>query len=237
MPALRPPAGSGGDTRTGLGAAGARHAPAGPHGAGGVPLDRAVRRTGDGLRSLPAGPVPALPRRAPPRLPTTGSARPMAMADQPARRKRKTSTPAKHPGATTRAPTGLAGHGLTKAGGSPPARTGGARASPFPVSSNSSQDRCSEALCCTRGRARRTPRRSTRRTAHSAPLRPPRPVAGSLTTLTCELTGITEASVSAGTSPSSIPGGISPCRGRQKHLRRATGSTTPPARTEGALSR
>jgi hypothetical protein len=58
------------------------------------------------------------------------------------------------------------------------------------------------------------------------------------TTLTCELTGITEASVSAGTNPTTIPNRQQPTSGQtEAPPARATGFTTPPARTEGALDR
>ncbi|WP_344388616.1 hypothetical protein, partial [Streptomyces vastus] len=58
------------------------------------------------------------------------------------------------------------------------------------------------------------------------------------TMLTCELTGITEASVSAGTNLSSVPDRHRPTSGQtEAPPARATAFTTPPARTEGALSR
>jgi hypothetical protein len=58
------------------------------------------------------------------------------------------------------------------------------------------------------------------------------------TTLTCELTGITEQSVSAGTNPTTIPNRQQPTSGHtEAPPARATGFTTPLARTEGALDR
>lgn len=58
------------------------------------------------------------------------------------------------------------------------------------------------------------------------------------TTLTCELTGITEASVSAGTNTPRFPNRYQPPAGQtEAPPARATGFTTPPARTEGALDR
>jgi hypothetical protein len=58
------------------------------------------------------------------------------------------------------------------------------------------------------------------------------------TMLTCELTGITEASVSAGTNSFSIPAPHQPTSGQtEAPPAHATGFTTPPARTEGALDR
>ncbi len=58
------------------------------------------------------------------------------------------------------------------------------------------------------------------------------------TTLTCELTGITEASVSAGTNTPRFPNRHhSPAGQTEAPPARATGFTTPPARTEGALDR
>ncbi|GAA1265666.1 hypothetical protein GCM10009646_61660 [Streptomyces aureus] len=58
------------------------------------------------------------------------------------------------------------------------------------------------------------------------------------TTLTSELAGITEHSVSAGTNPTSLPAGTHP-QHRQTGASpaRARTFTTPPARTEGALDR
>ncbi len=54
--------------------------------------------------------------------------------------------------------------------------------------------------------------------------------------LTCELTGITETSVSAGTNPSSVPDTQQPTSGQtEAPPARATTFTTPPARAEGAL--
>ncbi|AUA17177.1 hypothetical protein CFP59_09370 [Streptomyces malaysiensis subsp. malaysiensis] len=56
--------------------------------------------------------------------------------------------------------------------------------------------------------------------------------------LTCELTGITEATVSAGTNPTSVPDQPQPTSGQtEAPPARATAFTTPPARTEGVLSR
>jgi hypothetical protein len=64
------------------------------------------------------------------------------------------------------------------------------------------------------------------------------PWAAPSTTLTCELTGITEPSVSAGTNPTTIPNRDQPTSGQTEappaYARRFT---TPPARTEGALGR
>ena len=58
------------------------------------------------------------------------------------------------------------------------------------------------------------------------------------TTLTCEVTGITEASVSAGTNPTSVPDRHQPTSGHTRSTSaHATALTTPPARTEGALDR
>ena len=58
------------------------------------------------------------------------------------------------------------------------------------------------------------------------------------TTLTCELTGITETSASAGTNSSSVPYQPQPMSGQtEAPPARATGFTTPPVRTEGALAR
>lgn len=57
------------------------------------------------------------------------------------------------------------------------------------------------------------------------------------TTLSCELTGITEASVSAGTNPTTIPNRPQPSAGQtEAPPARATAFTTPPARTQGALT-
>ncbi len=97
LPALRAAAGPCGDTRTGMGVAGAGHAPAGPHGAGGAPVDRTVRRTGHGLRGVSAGPVPAVPHRAPSRLPGTPPAGPVAVVDEPTRGERTASGPTGRP--------------------------------------------------------------------------------------------------------------------------------------------
>jgi hypothetical protein len=58
------------------------------------------------------------------------------------------------------------------------------------------------------------------------------------TMLTCELTGITEGSVSAVTNPSSIPDRHQATSEQtEAPPARGMGFTTPPARTEGALDR
>ncbi|MGW2939751.1 hypothetical protein ACWDA7_50755, partial [Streptomyces sp. NPDC001156] len=58
------------------------------------------------------------------------------------------------------------------------------------------------------------------------------------TMLTCELTGITEGSVSAGTNPSSVPDRHQPTSEQtEAPAAHATAFTTPPARAEGALTR
>lgn len=58
------------------------------------------------------------------------------------------------------------------------------------------------------------------------------------TMLTSEPTGITEQSVSAGTNPSSVSDRHQPTPGQtEAPPAHATAFTTPPARTEGALSR
>ncbi|MDQ1029197.1 hypothetical protein QF035_006779 [Streptomyces umbrinus] len=57
-------------------------------------------------------------------------------------------------------------------------------------------------------------------------------------TPTCELTGITEQSASAGTNPTSVPQRYQPTSGADGSTpAHATGFTTSPARTEGALDR
>src|SRR5690606_26827805 len=97
LPVLRAAAGSGGDAGAGLGTAGAGHASAGSHGAGGASVDRAVRWTGDGLRGESAGSVPAVPYRAPSRLPGAAAAGSVAVVDEPARGERAASGAAGRP--------------------------------------------------------------------------------------------------------------------------------------------
>ncbi len=80
---LRCTAGPRGDDGVRLGAAGAGRGAPGPHGPCRAPVDRAVRRAGDRPRRLPAGPVPAVPRRTPPGLSTAAAPGSVAVADGP----------------------------------------------------------------------------------------------------------------------------------------------------------
>lgn len=153
LPVLRAAAGPCGDTRTGMGVAGAGHAPAGPYGAGGAPVDRTVRRTGHGLRGVSAGAVPAVPHRAPSRLPGTAPAGPVAVVDEPTRGERTTSGATGRPRAAP-ASRGVAGRRLRGTSGtSRPAREDVPGSSPRTIHG----PRCTPAQGCTRPHIREDP--------------------------------------------------------------------------------